>query len=133
MKNAVKIGIMIFFILVVVRSSYSQYSVSGTVRYSDDNSVVTTGNVKAYLQNGTLAFTTNIQSNGTYTFISLGENQYDLIGIANHDEDNFIPTYYPDKNNPQLATIINPSSDMYNIDIYVTRVTGVHNAFTAPV
>src|SRR5437667_6317691 len=130
MKNAVKIGIMIFFILVVVRSSYSQYLVSGTVRYSDNNQTLSTGRVKAYRPNGTLIATTNIEINGTYSFPSLPGEQIDIFGLVSDEEaDNFIPTYYPDKLNPSMATVITPTSDMYNIDIYVIRLVGGHSAF----
>jgi len=135
MKNAIKIGLMLFFILVVVRSSNAQYSVTGTVRYSDNNELVGTGIVKAYLMDGTLAATTNIQSNGTYTFASLNTNQYDLIGFPNIEPtDNFLPTYYPNKIDPSTATITRPISNMTNVDITVIRLApGGHIAFSTSI
>src|SRR5207247_10341278 len=108
----------------------SQYLVSGTVRYSDNNQTLSTGRVKAYRSNGTLIATTNIEINGTYSFPSLPSEQIDIFGLVSDEEaDNFVPTYYHNKIDTLLATIITPVSDMFNIDIYVTRLIGGHSAF----
>ncbi len=134
MKNGVKFSLLIFFILVIVRTSNAQYSISGTVRYSDNNQTVTSGEVAVYNSDGTLNTTTGIQTDGTYQIGSTGGGQSDLIGIANQDADNFVPTYYPDKQNPAQATLIQPTSNMTGVDIYVTRVSsGGHNAITSSI
>ena len=135
MKNAIKIGLMVFFILVVVRSSNAQYSVSGKAKYSDNGDLITTGNVRALDANNNIITTTAIQSDGTYILTGLPGIQLDIIIIRNSEtEDHFVATYYPNKIDPSTATVITPSSNMTNIDIYAQRLSsGGHSAFSTTI
>ena len=134
MKGATKLFfVQLLIAFVLFGSSYSQASVSGTVRYIDNNEPVTKGSVKAYNQSGILVAATSINSNGTYMFAELPGELLDVIGIPDlgpEDED-FIPTFYPDVTDWQYAVPIFPSSPLTNIDIYVERPQGGDNPFVS--
>jgi len=136
MKGATKLFfIQLLIAFVFCGTVYSQASVSGTVRYIDDNSLVTSGTVKAYNQNGILIATTTINGNGYYTFAELPGELMDIIGIPDlgPEEEDFIPTFYPDKTDWQYATPVYPTSPLTNIDIYVQRPQGGDNPFVSTI
>lgn len=114
--------LIIFFAL--VGKGFSQNSISGTVYYSDNNQIVTTGVVKAYDLNGIFVTQANINNNGTYTLASLSCTNYDVIGFpnANQETDNFPPTGFPDKINPAQMQAINAAGTIINKNIYVQRI-----------
>lgn len=132
MKGATKLFFtQLLITLVFCGTAYSQASVSGTVRYIDNNDPVTAGTVKAYNQYGNLIATTTINSNGHYYFSQLPGELMDIIGIPDlgPEEEDFIPTFFPDKTDWQYATPVYPSSPLTNIDIYVQRPVSGPNAF----
>lgn len=124
MKSAFKLFVAIFFILGVITVLQAQpYSVSGTVRYLDNNEIVTSGYVNLYDSQGILEATTSINMQGDYMLIAdrILMNG-DVIGIPDHDwEEDFIPTGYPDKIDPALFTHIDVTDNMTGIDLYVHR------------
>jgi hypothetical protein len=105
------------------------HSVSGTVRYADDNQIVTTGVVKAVRMDVStreviVIDSALIQSNGTYQ-IHHGRNDSTFIVAFPNDElaDNFVPTYHPSSIDWITAEKVIPSINLSSIDIYVYRVT----------
>lgn len=125
MKLFTNLFIAVFFILAVVKTSQSQdeYTVSGTVRYSDNNEVVTSGSVKLVDLNGNTLGIAQIGTQGDYL---LGPHRlygnFDIIGFPNIEpEMDFVPTGYPDQINPELFTHIFLNSNLTNIDVYVLR------------
>lgn len=124
MKTALKLFVAIFFILAAVRTTSStEYTVSGKVRYSDNNEVVTSGVVRLYTPEGGLEAETNITQTGDYI---LGVHRIitggDVIGIADDEWEDFVPTGYPDKVDPNMFTHIDVTSNRTGVDIYVQRI-----------
>ncbi len=128
MKTISKLKDILFVIVVLIAVSgsvYSQNSISGTVRYIDNNEVVQNGVVKAFNLDGVLMYQTAINTNGTFVFNDVSGETTDLIGVPNIDpeeEDNFLPTFYPSTQDLGSAVQITPNGAMTGIDIYVTRV-----------
>jgi hypothetical protein len=102
--------------------TYSQNSIQGTVRYSDDNTVVTSGTANAYDLSGVFAGTSPIYSDGTYSIGGLTGTEYDIIGIPGIGQEDFPPTGYPSATDPMLMTSITASGTVINKDIYVERI-----------
>jgi len=128
MKSYLKLFVAVFFILAAVRVTKADYfSISGKVRYSDNNEIVTTGFVKCY--NATtfeLESVVLIEPTGDYILPFVrGWEPHDLIGLPELEpETDFVPTFYPDKTNPAQATAITPAGNMTGVDIYVQRSQG---------
>ncbi len=136
MKGATKLFfVQLLIAFVFCGTVFSQGSVSGTVRYIDNNEPVIKGMVKAYDQNGVLIATTTISGNGYYSFAELPGELMDIIGIPDlgPEEEDFIPTFYPDKTDWQYATPVYPTSPLTNIDIYVQRPAGGDNPFVSTI
>lgn len=105
------------------------HSVSGTVRYADNNQLVTTGVVKAERMDVStkevvVVDSALIQSNGTYS-IQHGRNDSTFIVAFPNDEllDNFVPTFHPSSTDWSNAQIVIPNTNLSSIDILVFRVT----------
>lgn len=126
MKSALKLFVAVFFILAVIRSLEAQtYTISGKVRYADNNEIVTRGVVKIYHSNGELAAVAPINQTGDYIggvvkhFLNEG---LDVIGIPDDEWEDYIPTGYPDKTDPAMFTHLNVTENLINIDVYVQRL-----------
>src|SRR4030095_12375622 len=127
MKLFTNLFVAVFFILAAIRTSQSEdYTVSGKVRYADNNEIVTSGIVKGYDENGVLLCSGTIQSNGDYIlgFHNISTNK-DIIGYPNSgpEQDNFLPTGYPRAINPVEFTHLDVTQNLINKDIYVIRET----------
>jgi hypothetical protein len=128
MKTISKLKDILFavvFLLVITGSIYAQNSISGIVRYIDNNEIVKTGTVKAYNLNGVLKYQTAINNDGTYRFANVTGETMDLIGVPNiepEEEDNFLPTFYPNTQELNKAVQVTPNGTVTGINIYVTRV-----------
>ncbi len=125
MKSALKLFVAIFFILAAIRAANSEtYTISGKVRYSDNNEVVRSGVVKLFNSDGTVEAVTPISSEGDYILgVVRVCNGSDVIGIPDDEWEDFVPTGYPDKIDPALFTHINITGSITNVDIYVKRRT----------
>lgn len=117
--------------------SITYYSISGQIRYQDNNLPVNSGYVKALHYDSTSYTITTIdsvqiQSNGNYLFSRIPPNiSFDIMAFEN-DEDNlnFVPTYYPSTINWQNATEITLSnSGLSNIDVLVYRINNTGGPF----
>lgn len=106
----------------------SIHTISGTVKYADNNQPVTGGYVKALKLNySTMQMetidSTGIQSNGTYTLPNV---RTDSVYIRPYPNStivvDFIPTYYPSSITWENATVLYVTSNLNNIDVGVVRV-----------
>jgi hypothetical protein len=129
------VTILLAILFFTVNSLYSQNSVSGTVIYKDNNEPVNAGVVKAYNLNGLLIAQTSINQDGAYLFESLPEENLDLIGVPNvgPEDDDFLPTVYPDVTDWQYAVPIYPSTSLTGVDIYVENMPGGFYPFTSSI
>lgn len=123
MKTTIKLFVAVLFILAAVRITEAQpYSVSGKVRYADNNELVTSGIVKLYSSEGILEAIGTINSEGDHIlWLHRYFQNADVIGIPDHEWEDFIPTGYPDQVNPALFTHIDITGNMTGVDIYVQR------------
>jgi hypothetical protein len=130
-----KIAVFAVISILFAGITYSENSVSGTVRYSDNNEPVSSGTVQVYDLSCNLIATTSINSNGTYSINNLPPIQADIIGFPGlgPEDDQFIPTIHPDKTDWQTATTVYTYGQLTGIDLYVTRIVAPDAPFTASI
>lgn len=129
MKSALKLFIVVFFILAAVRVVKAQeyITLSGTVRFADNNELVTNGMVKIFDSQGNLLTTCPIGSQGDWigAVVRYYANHGDIIGIPDHEwEEDYVPTGYPNKIDPAQFTHVSLDYSQSDINIYVQRTTG---------
>jgi hypothetical protein len=106
------------------------YSISGLIRYKDNNQAVTGGYVKALkLDTTNLQIITLdsavIQADGSYTLGSVRSETDVLISPypnSTPPNDNFVPTYYPSEILWERAARLNVNTNLSNINVNVYRV-----------
>ena len=102
-------------------------TISGTVRYLDNNQPVTGGYVKALIldKNSGQVITvdsTRIQTNGAYMLPHVHQDSTYIMAYADDvDAPIFVPTYYDTTIYWRNAHVIYPTGNMTNIDIHVFR------------
>jgi len=105
-----------------------KYTVSGTVRYNDNNQTLSSGIVKAFKLNkstGGIIYldSAHIQPNGTYSLVNVPQDSVDIGVFPNSNPPNdWVITYYPSTINWQNAEVIYPVGNLGNIDISVFRL-----------
>jgi photosystem II stability/assembly factor-like uncharacterized protein len=104
------------------------HSISGIIRYQDNNDPVTSGYVKALRydsvsHNIITVDSVQIQSNGAYTLPNCPPVWLDIMAYEN-DEDalSFVPTYHVSTINWQNSERVKPDSNLTNINIAVKRI-----------
>lgn len=104
-------------------------TISGQIRFQDNNQPVSMGVVKAlhYDRVSDQIITvdsTNIQSNGNYSLIHIPLQDSLYIMAFENDEAQlvFVPTYYPSTTTWQNATVLYPTGNLSNIDVLVYRI-----------
>lgn len=117
-------AIVCFSVTAFINSGIAQNNISGLVRYTDNNELVHSGLVRAFDLQGTLIASNAVNSDGTYLLAGLPEIELDIIGIADDELDNFLPTFYPDQIDPLFAQSILASGNLIHKDIYVGRTGG---------
>lgn len=104
------------------------FSVSGTIRYQDNQQLVTSGYVKALKFNRstgviTTADSTQILSNGTYILPHVPQDTVDVMAFENDEEElSFVPTYYISTIFWANSTKIYPTGNLTDINIDVFRI-----------
>lgn len=127
MKRITNLFLIVFFILAVIKSSNAQdlVNISGKVRYSDNNEIVTRGVVKSFDQNGVLTAVATIQPSGDYILGVVRALSQDLIAFPNIDNEfDYFPTGYPNKIDPNQFVHVVASSNLNGVDIFVERGPG---------
>ena len=127
MKSYLKLFVAVFFILAVVKTVKSDYSVSGKVMYSDNNQIVTSGYVYCYdASTSELMGIAPIQPTGDYLLgIVRAVHSGNVIGFPNVEPGaDWVPTGYPDAINPNQYTHVDINGVLTGIDIYVQRTQG---------
>ncbi len=116
-------------VIVKTTTGGSTVSLSGQVRFQDNNQPVNTGYVKAlhYDRITDRIITVDsaiIQSNGTYSLIHIPPQDSLYIMAFENDEAQlvYVPTYYPSTTNWQNATVLYPTGNLTNIDVLVYRI-----------
>jgi hypothetical protein len=105
------------------------FSISGNVRYSDNNQPATNGYVKAIkLDRNTGNIITfdsvQIQANGNYSLTNVPQDSVDIGVYPNSTTNNdWVITYYPSTTYWQDATTLYPTGNMTNVNIGVKRLT----------
>lgn len=111
----------------------STYTVSGTVRYSDNNQPVTSGKVKAFkLNKSTMDViyldSANIQSDGSYTLNNVPQDSLDIGVFPNSTPPNdWVITYYPSTIYWEQSTTLYPTGNLTNINISAIRLSSTTN------
>ncbi len=105
-------------------------TISGTIRYQDNNQPVTSGYVKAlHFDSASANITTidsaQIQSNGSYMMMRIPPHiSLDIMAFENDEAQlSYVPTYYPSTTNWQNATSLTLDSSLTNINILVYRIS----------
>ena len=123
MKTALKLFVAVLFILAAVRVTEAQNcTISGKVRYADNNEIVTSGVVKLFNSQGNVVSAVNINEQGDWIIVAVKGLLGDLIGFPNIEpEEDYVPTGYPDKTDPAMFTHIDIQDNIPGLDIYVQR------------
>jgi hypothetical protein len=105
------------------------FSVSGNIRYSDNNQPATNGYVKAIkLDRNTNNIITydsvQIQNDGSYILTNVPQDSVDIGVYPNSTTQNdWVVTYYPSTTYWQDATTLYPTGNLTNINIGVKRLS----------
>lgn len=127
MKRVTNLLLIVFFILAVIKSANSQdyVNISGKVRYSDNNEVVTRGVVKSFDLQGNVTAVAIISPTGDYILGVIRALENDLIAFPNIDNEfDYFPTGYPNKIEPEQFVHIAATIELIHMDIYVERGPG---------
>src|SRR5687767_5090501 len=114
--------VILFISIIWTKQANAQNSISGHVRYSDNNELLTGGHVKVYNTNGNLIAIQPINSQGEFYVSNLEPIMTDIIAVAPDAEEDFPPTYFPDAQDPSLSTPIMALGIVQNRDIFVERI-----------
>jgi len=113
----------------LVADNVPHYSISGNVKYSDNNQIITSGYVKAIKLNRTNGAiltldSCDVQPDGSYILPSVRQDSLIDISVypnSTQPNDGFVPTYYPSTIMWESATAFNTSSNLTNINILAFR------------
>jgi hypothetical protein len=102
------------------------HTVSGQIKYNDNNQPVNSGKVKALkydeeTENIYVVDSAQIQTGGFYTLPHVPMDSVFIMAYPN-DELDFVPTYYPSTIDWQQASLIYPIENLNNINISVYRI-----------
>jgi photosystem II stability/assembly factor-like uncharacterized protein len=116
-------------ILKTITGGSSLFSISGIVRYADNNQPITSGVVKAIKLNpGDVSLmivdTAVIQSDGTYILQHIPQDSV-YIGVypSSGQQVDYVISYYPSTTDWQSATVLYPTGNLSNINISAFRMT----------
>jgi photosystem II stability/assembly factor-like uncharacterized protein len=119
-----------------VNYSDSLKSISGTVKFSDNNQPVTGGYVKALKLNtstGNIITSDSVQigPNGDYILNNVPSDLYYIVAYPNSEkQSDFVPTYFPSTINWQTAVKVNSANNPSNINIGVFRKTEMSGSYS---
>ena len=108
-------------------SSQSTNTVSGEVRFSDNNQLVPSGKVRAYRldlnSRELILIDSTAINNGNYELPKVSPDSTFVIAFPDDELLDFVPTYYPSTLNWASAIIVYPITNLSNININVYRIT----------
>jgi hypothetical protein len=105
------------------------FTISGSVKYFDNNLPVTSGSVKAFrldTYSGQIIIldSTGIQTNGSYILNNVPSGDLYIGAVPNSSPPaDYVPTYYPSAIYYRDATVLNPTGNMTGIDIRAFRMS----------
>jgi photosystem II stability/assembly factor-like uncharacterized protein len=102
------------------------HTVSGQIKYNDNNQPVNSGKVKALkydevTENIYVVDSAQIQIGGFYTLPHVPMDSIFIMAYPN-DEFDFVPTYYPSTIDWQEASLVYPAENLSNINVAVYRI-----------
>ncbi len=111
----------------------NNFTISGFVRYSDNNQPATDGYVKAFkldVSTGNIIIfdSAQIQNDGSYTLSNVPQDSLDIGVYPNSTTNNdWVITYYPSTTYWQGATTLYPTGNLTNINVGAIRLTSTTN------
>jgi photosystem II stability/assembly factor-like uncharacterized protein len=117
-----------------LREVLPHYSVSGQVKYKDNNLPVNQGKIRALAYdentgNIIVVDSAQIQPGGLYTLPHVPMDSLFIMAYPD-DEFDFVPTYYPSTIDWRLAEVIYPEENLNNINVSVYRINNSSNQFS---
>jgi hypothetical protein len=107
------------------------YSISGQVRYNDNNQLVPSGYVKALKYDWNLDAIITVDSariyNGNYTFTKCPQDSLDIMAYSDDEFQDFVPTYYDTTIYWQNSITLYPTANINNVNIRVHRIIQSQN------
>lgn len=109
------------------------HTISGSVRYNDNNQPVTSGIVRAFkfdrVSGGIIVYDTAvIQSDGSYTLSKVPQDSVDIGVFPNSAPPaDYVVTYYPSTTYWEHATVLYPTGNLTDINISAYRMTASTN------
>ncbi|MCX6163857.1 MAG: T9SS type A sorting domain-containing protein [Ignavibacteriae bacterium] len=107
------------------------YSISGNVKYQDNNQIVTSGSVKALrldVNSGQIIVLDSavIQPDGNYILNSVPQGDVYIGAVPNSTPPvDYVLTYHPSSIYWQNAVVLNPTSNLTDINVRVFRLSSV--------
>jgi hypothetical protein len=128
LKQNILLCVMAVFLL--TGFSIAQTStITGTTKYSDNNTPIQSGIVIAYYVDRTTGTATEVTRanivNGSYTLIVSGNQPLDLVLFPNSEGQDFASTYYPNVQTWEPSLVLFPNSE--GADITAERIEGPDN------
>ncbi len=111
-------------------------TISGTVKFSDNNQTASNGYVKAIklnYSNGAIVTldSTQIGANGIYTLSNLPLDSCDIVAYPNSEKQaDFVPTFYPSTISWQNAVKVYTGNNPTNINISVYRKNEIQGMYS---
>ncbi|MBN8568433.1 MAG: carboxypeptidase regulatory-like domain-containing protein [Ignavibacteria bacterium] len=111
-------------------------TISGTVKFSDNNQTASNGYVKALKLNTSTGNiitydSTQIGTNGDYILNHVPADLYYIVAYPNSEKQaDFVPTYYPSAISWQAAVKVNSSNNPSNVNISVYRKSTMGGAYS---
>jgi hypothetical protein len=105
------------------------YTISGTVKYSDNNQSVTSGYVKTFRYNNAtgniiVIDSAQIQANGSYILNNVQQGDVYIGAVPNSSPpSDYVLTYYPSAIYYRNATVLSVNGNLTGININVFRMT----------
>ncbi|MFI5144080.1 MAG: T9SS type A sorting domain-containing protein [Ignavibacteria bacterium] len=115
-------------ILKTINGGDNYHTISGQIRFQDNNQPVNMGCVKALKSDRILnqiitVDSTSIQSNGDYSLNHIPQDSLYIMAFENDESQLlFVPTYYPSTTNWQNAAVLYPTGNLSNINVLVYRI-----------
>ncbi len=107
------------------------YTISGHVRYQDNNQLVPSGYVKAlkydWIDDKIITVDSARFNNGNYTLTKCPQDSLDIMAYSDDEFQDFVPTYYDSTIYWQNSITLYPTANINNVNIRVHRIIQSQN------
>jgi hypothetical protein len=108
-------------------------TISGEVRYSDNNQLVSTGKVRAFRidlnSRELILIDSTTISNGNYELPKVRPDSTYIIAFPDDELLDFVPTYHPSTLNWASAVVVFPITNLTDVNVNVYRITSGQQDF----